>query len=297
MGTHRSRGSRLSAGESARDVARKNREKAARLNQRAERFERGAEGEAATAEVLTALPASWAVLHDVRWPGRKRANIDHVVIGPGGVFVIDSKNWSSDIVITDDGLKAGGRSKRDTIEAAWAAAGEIAALIPPSARVHTVPAICFVRDEPLGGRVEGVMICSTQNLAEMLTSRPPMLGVSESQEVVAMLTQGLEAAARAARRPRSSASRTKASTSSQKIKIASSSTRRKLRERAFELAVGLVAVGVLFYVGNHILDFMPSQPAPPHTVLDRGGKDRKPCAHLAGKQRHHCLHKANSESN
>jgi Nuclease-related domain len=33
----------------------------------------------------------WAVLHDLAVP-RSRANIDHLVIGPGGVFVIDSKH-------------------------------------------------------------------------------------------------------------------------------------------------------------------------------------------------------------
>jgi hypothetical protein len=33
-----------------------------------------------------------AVLHDLVVPGN-RANLDHVVIGPGGVFVIDSKQY------------------------------------------------------------------------------------------------------------------------------------------------------------------------------------------------------------
>jgi hypothetical protein len=35
--------------------------------------------EQATADALTALPAErWTVMHDVRWPGRSVANIDHV---------------------------------------------------------------------------------------------------------------------------------------------------------------------------------------------------------------------------
>jgi hypothetical protein len=34
----------------------------------------------------------WAVLHDLAVPG-SRANLDHLVIGPGGVFVIDSKQY------------------------------------------------------------------------------------------------------------------------------------------------------------------------------------------------------------
>ena len=56
-----------------------------------ERWLRGAAGEAATALVLDELPAGrWAVLHDRRVPG-SRANLDHLVIGPSGVWVIDTK--------------------------------------------------------------------------------------------------------------------------------------------------------------------------------------------------------------
>ena len=56
-----------------------------------ERWLRGAAGEVATALVLGALPApKWAVLHDRRVPG-SRANLDHLVIGPSGVWVIDTK--------------------------------------------------------------------------------------------------------------------------------------------------------------------------------------------------------------
>lgn len=47
--------------------------------------------EEATARALVGLPAEWTVLHDVTWPGRRHADVDHVVVGPGGVFVIDSR--------------------------------------------------------------------------------------------------------------------------------------------------------------------------------------------------------------
>lgn len=62
------------AQESAREMARRQRERAERLAQSAEAWERGADGEAATARALDALPPSeWTVFHDVRWPGRQRA--------------------------------------------------------------------------------------------------------------------------------------------------------------------------------------------------------------------------------
>jgi nuclease-like protein len=59
-----------------------------------ERWLRGAEGERATAGVLGTLPRRFVVGHDLALPGG-RANLDHVVIGPRGVFVIDSKAYRS----------------------------------------------------------------------------------------------------------------------------------------------------------------------------------------------------------
>ncbi len=67
-----------------------------------QRWQRGAAGELATARLLQRLPGRYVVLHDRRIPG-SRANLDHVVIGPEGVWVIDSKAYRSH-------LRAGWRS-------------------------------------------------------------------------------------------------------------------------------------------------------------------------------------------
>jgi Major Facilitator Superfamily/Nuclease-related domain len=54
---------------------------------------RGAAGERRTARFLDPLERQgWAVLHDLAVP-HSQANIDHLAIGPGGVFVIDSKQY------------------------------------------------------------------------------------------------------------------------------------------------------------------------------------------------------------
>ena len=54
------------------------------------RWQRGADGEWATAQLLAGLPRRFVVLHDRRLPGG-RGNLDHIVIGPSGVWVVDSK--------------------------------------------------------------------------------------------------------------------------------------------------------------------------------------------------------------
>jgi Nuclease-related domain len=56
-------------------------------------WRQGAAGERRTARLLAPLERQgWAILHDLAVPG-SAANLDHLVIGPGGVFVIDSKQY------------------------------------------------------------------------------------------------------------------------------------------------------------------------------------------------------------
>ena len=51
----------------------------------------GADGEESVARELRKLGDAWRALHSVP-VGRKGADIDHVLIGPGGVFTINAKN-------------------------------------------------------------------------------------------------------------------------------------------------------------------------------------------------------------
>ena len=58
---------------------------------------RGALGEIAVGRILATLPADWTVFHALPI-GKKGADIDHVVIGPGGIFTINTKNHSGKAV-------------------------------------------------------------------------------------------------------------------------------------------------------------------------------------------------------
>ncbi|GAA0386266.1 hypothetical protein GCM10010357_03840 [Streptomyces luteireticuli] len=48
------------------------------------------------------------LLADRRWPGTRAANVDMLLIGPGGVFVIDVKNWRAAPEVVKGRLWAGG---------------------------------------------------------------------------------------------------------------------------------------------------------------------------------------------
>lgn len=164
------------AGESAEKLARQQRERAERLLRSAQRYERGAAGERATGVILDALrQEGWAVFHDVKWPGRPRANIDHVVVGPPGVYVIDSKNWTGRIEVRDNTFRCNDRMRDRTVASAGDAALAVAGLLSAPAPAVTRSVLCFVRDESVAGWCHDVMLCSTANLREMLHTRPTAL--------------------------------------------------------------------------------------------------------------------------
>jgi hypothetical protein len=135
----------------------------------------GADEERATATALMALPREqWRVLHDVPWPGRPRAHIDHVVVGPGGVFVIDSRNWSGAVSVRDGVLRQGPYSRQGVVTSAAEAATAVARLVP-TATSRVSPVLCLVRSDALAANAEGVLVCSTANVADLLTARSRVL--------------------------------------------------------------------------------------------------------------------------
>lgn len=74
-----------------------------------QRWLRGSAGEVATARVLDRLPErKWVVMHDLGVPG-SRSNIDHLVIGPTGVWVVDTKTSRGRAVRVIGGVKLGNR--------------------------------------------------------------------------------------------------------------------------------------------------------------------------------------------
>jgi hypothetical protein len=183
------------AGDSAQEVARKRRDKAARLNLVAAAYEKGAEGERRTANALAMLPASgWFVLHDVRWPGKRFANIDHVVVGPGGVFVIDSKAWRGKVEVRDGVLRQNGYKREEAVASAADAAVAVAEQVPGLDPRVAKPVLCFVGDHELEGWARDVMLCTPANLVAMLMSRQQVLDAPAVRRTLLGLQETLKSA-------------------------------------------------------------------------------------------------------
>jgi hypothetical protein len=67
-----------------------------------ERKRRGRDGERRTERELRSLEGTgWVVAHDL---DSSRGNLDHVVVGPGGAFLLETKALQGKVVFDDDGM-------------------------------------------------------------------------------------------------------------------------------------------------------------------------------------------------
>jgi Nuclease-related domain len=104
-------------------------------------WRRGAAGERRTARLLDLLERhGWAVLHDLAVPG-SAANIDHLAIGPGGVFVIDSKQYRGRLQLDGSGRLWHGRYPLTPTLRAVSFEADQAAQVLPDPGVVVVPIV------------------------------------------------------------------------------------------------------------------------------------------------------------
>jgi hypothetical protein len=75
-------------------------------------WRRGAEGEERVAAYLASLGQRWAVVHDLTI-ARKGANLDHLVIGPPGVFALNTKNLTGKLTVYEHAILQNGVTPRD----------------------------------------------------------------------------------------------------------------------------------------------------------------------------------------
>jgi hypothetical protein len=135
----------------ARRVADRRAREAEAAARRAAAWEAGQQGEERLAEVLDDLVRlGYVHLPDRSLPGTA-ANIDHLLVGPPGVFVLDAKNWNGELTAADGILRQSGRRRMDEVQAAREAALRVAAVLDgATTKVDVRPALCFVGEAGIG---------------------------------------------------------------------------------------------------------------------------------------------------
>ncbi len=87
------------------------------LKKRSKDADRGALAEENVAAQLADLPEGYHALYDIHFKG---FNIDHVVIGPGGIFLIETKSYRGEVDAKGESLLLNGKPpKKDFLQQTW----------------------------------------------------------------------------------------------------------------------------------------------------------------------------------
>lgn len=152
-------------------------------------WQSGATGERRLAKMLDDLGDAVIALHDRRVPSG-RANIDHIVIGPGGVYVVDAKRYKqAKIRVSRSGgllrpareqLTVAGRDKTKLVTDMQWQVDAVRTVLAASAEFADVPivaALCFIDgDLPLFGTLQiGVVhINGLRTTAKLVSADGPL---------------------------------------------------------------------------------------------------------------------------
>jgi hypothetical protein len=152
----------------------------------------GAIGEERTSELLLPLEAAgFCILHDRAIP-RSRANIDHIVVGPPGVFIVETKNYER---------KLSRRRKEQFADQAKREAAAVAAVVAPLA---VTPLVCVHRAD-LGWFkvvVDGVRFVAPRALIKVLRKAPVQLAPEDVNRIAGQIDLALKPASQPTDRER-----------------------------------------------------------------------------------------------
>jgi len=158
----------------------------------------GAEGERRLSQLLDRkLGATCVVLDDRRIPGSK-ANIDHLVIAPSGVWIVDAKKYKGRIEVvsklfTDKQLLVAGRNKTKLTEGLHRQQAAVLRALSTETHNTTIHMVlCFVDgDLRLSSQreVNDVLVVSSNSVARLITKSSA--AKIDVERVAAMLDQAL----------------------------------------------------------------------------------------------------------
>jgi hypothetical protein len=148
---------------------------------------RGILGEEAVADVLAALPSSYFVVHGVP---TGHGDVDHVVLGPTGVFALETKAWAGNFYRSRGQLYCNGKPAEYVLRQARGAAGEVRQLLLEAGIDEWVEAVVVaarasVSRSPV--RFRKSYVVSIKDLVGFITDRPRCLSSSRVRGAVTSL--------------------------------------------------------------------------------------------------------------
>lgn len=154
-----------------------------------ERFFVGARGEERVSEVLKKLPETYHVFNDFVI-GRK--HVDHVIVGPAGVFAVETKCWSGKVTIEDGYILVGGQlPDRSPVTQVKREADDVKrALLKEGWRGDVTPILVFASDtfEAQGADFQGAVILNLKDvLSRFETTSRVVLEEAELERLIRII--------------------------------------------------------------------------------------------------------------
>jgi hypothetical protein len=155
----------------------------------------GASGETQVRQTLEALqPLGYRLIDDL---DIGRGNVDHVIVGPTGVFAIETKNWGGLVVSDERGLFVNGRAVKHDVQAIR---GAIA--VRNRVGLRFVEALLvYPSAEVIGERIRypTVTVVQLNRLNATITSNPRSLAPEEIDRIFGELIGNVSPSPRHAR--------------------------------------------------------------------------------------------------
>ena len=155
---------------------------------RVESFFKGARGEEAMAGMLARLSDDWHIYHDFV---AGKYHVDHVLVGPAGVFAVETKNWRDQVALESGELIAGGHvPDHPPIAQATAEAKAVGAVLARAGWTGEVfPVVCFASGTFKDGFAQSgkVLVANAEAFLKGLVAQPSVHAPGECARVVQLL--------------------------------------------------------------------------------------------------------------
>ena len=170
---------------------------------RLQSFMKGAKGEEVTARELGLLPSEFCVFHGLATHKQKliptgASDLDHIVVGPNGVFVIETKNWQDSITIENGNLLYDGEEPtRPPLEQVKSETKALCSYLETKTghKLQILPILCFASNTLASGEQGdgGVLVCNLNRLnAIILADNQNPISDSARQSIITTLKRDCE---------------------------------------------------------------------------------------------------------
>lgn len=153
-----------------------------------ERFYKGARGEEKVSGILSRLPSRYHVFNDFL---AGNVHVDHVVVGPAGVFSVETKNWRGEVTVEEGHILVdGGLPTRDPLAQARGEAAQVRTRLKELGMDATVtPVLAFASDNFVAhiAQVGDAVVINSCDLGKSFETEQVVMPAADLERLVRLM--------------------------------------------------------------------------------------------------------------